>query len=76
MELILVASVIGFIALFVVIPAVWSKDPDRRAWPESACKSTDDGGGLNAQPTLGLRKRPTLLNSAIQTEEDHERWFG
>jgi hypothetical protein len=30
MELILAASVIGFIALFVVIPAVWSKDPDRR----------------------------------------------
>src|SRR5580693_6113240 len=31
MELISVASVIGFIALFVIIPAVWRKDPDRRA---------------------------------------------
>jgi hypothetical protein len=30
MELILVAA-ITFIALFVVMPAVWSKDPDRRA---------------------------------------------
>lgn len=31
MELVLVAAVVAFVALFVVIPAVWSKDPDRRA---------------------------------------------
>lgn len=31
MELVLLASLIGFIALSVVVPAVWSKDPDRRA---------------------------------------------
>jgi hypothetical protein len=31
MELVLVAAVVAFVAFFVVIPAVWSKDPDRRA---------------------------------------------
>lgn len=31
MEIILVAAAIAFIAFFVVMPAVWSKDPDRRA---------------------------------------------
>jgi hypothetical protein len=31
MELVLMAAVVAFIAFFVVIPAVWSKDPERRA---------------------------------------------
>jgi hypothetical protein len=31
MELILIAAIIAFIALFVVMPAVWSKNADRRA---------------------------------------------
>lgn len=31
MELVLVAAVVAFVAFFVVTPAVWSKDPDRRA---------------------------------------------
>lgn len=31
MEFILVAAIVAFVAFFVVIPAVWSKDPDRRA---------------------------------------------
>jgi hypothetical protein len=31
MELILVAVIVVFITLFVVMPAVWSKNPDRRA---------------------------------------------
>lgn len=31
MELILIAAIIAFIALFVVMPAVWSKHADRRA---------------------------------------------
>ena len=31
MELILIAAIIAFIALFVIMPAVWSKHADRRA---------------------------------------------
>lgn len=31
MELVLLAAVVAFVALFVVMPAIWSKNPDRRA---------------------------------------------
>ena len=31
MELIVLAAMIAFVAVFVVMPAIWSKNPDRRA---------------------------------------------
>jgi len=31
MELIMLAAIVAFVAIFVVMPAIWSKNPDRRA---------------------------------------------
>jgi hypothetical protein len=31
MELIVLTAIVAFVAVFVVMPAIWSKNPDRRA---------------------------------------------
>jgi hypothetical protein len=30
MELIVLTAIVAFVAIFVIMPAIWSKDPDRR----------------------------------------------